>query len=250
MKITIKENKKYIKYYSQKIKKKFFTFKPREHDKKLVNIFKKNLKNKDCILDLGCGNGSSTNFYQKKFPRCFFYGVDYDKKILPKGKNSFPKFFAKNIISKKIINKNFDYLYTKAVLQTLPEDAIDVFFKNCFKLLKEKGKLIIFDCFFDDSEFDVFRFQYQRNKKSNDNIKDFSFFYLSKKALKEKLYKNGFKKVRFIDFSLNKKIKMKNSHSKLIKIGNKRFAGLLGPILQPWVFVVVEKGNKFSKDKL
>ena len=241
MKLSIKENKKYILDYSKKIKKKRFIFKPREHDKKLVNILNKNLRKNDCILDLGCGNGSSTIFFQKNFPKCFFYGVDFDEKILPQNKNSFPKFFPKNLISKKIINKVFDVLYTKAVLQTLPEDKIDIFFKNCINLLKKKGKIIIFDCFLNESEFEIFRFNYRRNKKSRDKIKNFSFFYLSKAALKDKLTKHGFENIRFIKFSLNKNILRGKSNSKIIKIGNKNFISLLGPIIQPWVFVIAEK---------
>lgn len=242
MKVTIKENRKYIDSYSRKIKKNKSIFKPREHDKKLVDFFKKKLRKNSSILDLGCGNGSSTIFYQKNFPKCFFYGVDYNKAILPKNNNSFPKFFSKNLISNKIINKSFDFLYTKAVIQTLPEDKVNIFFKNCFKLLKRNGKIIIFDCFLDNPEFEIFRFNYQRSKKSSEEIKNFSFFYLSKIALKDKLIENGFKNIKFINFSLNKNIKRGKSHSEIVKIGNKKFISLLGPILQPWTYVVAEKG--------
>ena len=79
--------------------------------------------------------------------------MDYDKTILPNNNNLFPKFFSKNLISNKIISKSFDFLYTKAVIQTLPEDKVNVFLKNCFRLLKRNGKIIIFDCFLNDSEF-------------------------------------------------------------------------------------------------
>ena len=76
---------------------------------------------------------------------------------------------------------------------------------------------------------------------STDSIKNFSFFYLSKAALKKKLIKHGFKNITFMKFVLNNKIINRNSASKIIKIGNKNFISLLGPIIQPWFFVIAEK---------
>jgi len=108
-------------------------------------------------------------------------------------------------------------------------------------MLKKDGIFIIFDCFHNFKEYEIFNIEYIRNEKSKNPLKKFNFFYLSKKNLKQRLIKSKFKNINFYDFFLNFEVRKKNETSQTLRLKNNRILSLLGPIIQPWCFVISKK---------
>ena len=237
-KLSIKENQKYIKSYYKRNKLKLF--KPREHDKVFVKILKNILNDGDFVLDIGCGSGASTKFFQDKYPKNFFYGIDYLEKIFIKFKKKYPVFLSRNLNKKINLPIKFDLCYSKAVFQTLPETKINFFLKNCKKFTKKGGLFVLFDCFLEKDEFEIFRFNYKRDNKTKNNLKTFSFNYYSKKFILKKLQKTGFKNIKFIPFKLSFEMKGKKSDSHTLKLFDRSNLSLIGPVVQNWNFVIAK----------
>ena len=51
-------------------------------------LLKKKIRknNKYKILEIGCAGGNRLNFLKKKFPNCFFFGIDPSKKAIQDNK--------------------------------------------------------------------------------------------------------------------------------------------------------------------
>lgn len=164
-------------------------------------------KSKISILDMGCAAGDWFYYLDTVFKDCSFVGVDYSESLIAEAKKkvflsnaSFYKSKAENF--NKI--KNFDIINIAGVISYYddPEKLI----KNCFKLLKKNGILIIFDNF-NDHDIDVL-VKYRDNEKTSKFNHGWNIH--SKKTIKRickncKLYFK--RKYQFnLSFDLKKKI--------------------------------------------
>ena len=102
----------------------------------------KYLKNKNSILDFGCGNGTHLRFFSDlKINK--IYGVDTSKIVnLIKDK----KFKVFQINEKedlsKIVKEKLDIIFSNQVLYYLDDETLDFYFKQFNNLLKKNGLVI------------------------------------------------------------------------------------------------------------
>lgn len=110
--------------------------------KKNIPDWKKRIKKKEFVLDVGCWSGERVKFLLDK---CQPYGLEIDKNKLDladkKIKN---RLFLGDITRKetfKRIKKKFDWIFLGEVLEHIKEDEIAL--KNINFLLKKNGKLVL-----------------------------------------------------------------------------------------------------------
>ena len=104
------------------------------------NIKRFNLINKK-LLEIGCGRGDFINEFSKQNVNCFATDILLSAKDYLVDKVDFKQ---------HDINKNelpyddnfFDAIYTKSLLEHIGNN--DLFFKECKRVLKKEGKLIIY----------------------------------------------------------------------------------------------------------
>jgi tellurite methyltransferase len=132
--------KKKANNYWENFYKKFSLLKPSQFSKFVL----KKIKKKNFLLEVGCGNGRDTLFFIKNKIRC--HALDICKTAVRKNKTYLRNvFFNKNICKNKTkLNKNFyNYVYARFFLHTINENDQDLFFINCKKILKKKGKIFL-----------------------------------------------------------------------------------------------------------
>ena len=92
------------------------------------------------ILDIGCGMGFETNYFQE----CGFkaYGIDISENKIKIAKELFPKcnFSVENLSDPNIFERyKPDGVYECLALMYLPKDTIEKVFKNIYENLSEGG---------------------------------------------------------------------------------------------------------------
>jgi len=108
--------------------------------KQRVNTTTPFIKNRDSILDIGCGDGALFKLYEKKGIGFFGIGIDTSLHgdIIENNytllKDSFP--------SSRIKNK-FDIITVLAVFEHIPENEIEQFVLSCKERLNPGGKIIL-----------------------------------------------------------------------------------------------------------
>ena len=116
-------------------------FKPSKLKIKLI----KGVKNKDRVLDLGCGNGLLIPEFIKK--DVFYTGVDISKELIKIAHKKYPGIIFKvGDVTKKLSFKNnsFDWVFSFAVMHHLPDEKVRLkFLQEIERVLKVGGKAII-----------------------------------------------------------------------------------------------------------
>ena len=154
----------------------------------------KKITNKNNILDVGCGDGRDTFYFNKYFNE--IYGIDKSRNAI---KNNMAKNIFKNIkfkkidITKKDIKlKKFTNIYARFFLHTLNSYEENLFLINSYKLLNKKGLLCL--------EFRTNRdSMFKKGKKisSNEHITDHYRRFIDVNTFKENLKKLRFKILYF-----------------------------------------------------
>tara|TARA_B100000427_G_C15511454_1_gene596392 strand:+ start:88 stop:708 length:621 start_codon:yes stop_codon:yes gene_type:complete len=170
-----------------KFYKKFKLLKPSNFSK---FIFRK-LKNFKTIFDIGCGNGRDTIFFLSKNKKC--YGVDNCSQAIKLNKKKYKQAFHKfNFCSDKTLLKKIkirpDLIYARFFIHSINVKQENIFLKNCFKLLKKKGKVAL--------EFRTIKDPLmKKGKKLSYNERIYTHYrrFIDTKFLKEKIIKNNFK---------------------------------------------------------
>lgn len=130
-----------IYYWDNFYQKKIKISKPSSFAKFIVKKLKKN----KTLLDIGCGNGRDTFYFNKKGLNVVGIekskiAVKNNKKILEKKKIKNISFYNVNIFSKKFENlEKFDYVYLRFVIHAISKQIENKLLKNLSKITKENS---------------------------------------------------------------------------------------------------------------
>lgn len=114
----------------------------------VLNLISQNISENIKILDAGCGEGSVTNYFAKRFPNAEFFGIDISdigiSLVIEEAKKSEISNALLQVGNLKNINFSvnfFDLIYSQSVIEHIVnyEDAL----KEFKRVLKPGGKLII-----------------------------------------------------------------------------------------------------------
>lgn len=135
-----------IYYWDNFYQKKIRISKPSSFAKFIVKKLKKN----KTLLDIGCGNGRDTFYFNKKGLNVVGLekskiAVKNNKKLLAEKKIKNIDFFNINISSKKFQNlKKFDYVYLRFVIHAISQKIENKLLKNLSKITK-KNSIVFFE---------------------------------------------------------------------------------------------------------
>lgn len=123
-----------------------FGYKQRE---KIVRLME--LKNKEKLLDVGCGTGSLLIVAKKLYPQITAIGIDIDEKILKIAKNKIRKENLKIEFIKTSSGKlpfkdlEFDVVVSSLVFHHLPLDLKIKTIREIKRILKKGGQFLLVD---------------------------------------------------------------------------------------------------------
>lgn len=123
-----------------------FGYKQRE---KIVRLME--LKNKEKLLDVGCGTGSLLIVAKKLYPQITAIGIDIDEKILKIAKNKIRKENLKIEFIKTSSGKlpfkdlEFDVVVSSLVFHHLPLDLKIETIREIKRILKKGGQFLLVD---------------------------------------------------------------------------------------------------------
>lgn len=105
-------------------------------------FYSKMMNEKDVVLDLGCGQGISTNFYSK-FCK-YVYGVDLLSEFI-EPKNINIKFIKKNIqnVKKSDFRKKITFISLNDVIEHFSKKKGEKILKICKSILSKKGDVLM-----------------------------------------------------------------------------------------------------------
>ena len=135
-----------IYYWDNFYQKKIKISKPSSFAKFIVKRLKKN----KTLLDIGCGNGRDTFYFNRKGLSVVGIekskiAVKNNKKILVKKKIKNINFLNINIFSKKFENlEKFDYVYLRFVIHAISKKVENKLLKNLSKITK-KNSIVFFE---------------------------------------------------------------------------------------------------------
>lgn len=94
------------------------------------------------ILDVGCSNGAFAKSFKEK--NNIVYGIDIDKNALISAKNNCDKVFCVDVEKGLPFKDNiFDVVFAGEFIEHLSELGAKLFLKECKRVLKSKGILIL-----------------------------------------------------------------------------------------------------------
>ena len=103
------------------------------------------------VLDVGCGNGYSTNLYAREFPDIEFVGMDYSEEMIQHARTSaVPNchFFVGDVLDRASLTEgDFDIILSQRCLQNLPDYELQQ--KAIGNLLTHKnpdGHMLLMEC--------------------------------------------------------------------------------------------------------
>ena len=198
----------------KKISKNFIKDNIKEYDRKFLKLgyginypeghvirHSKFFKNKNSILDFGCGNGTHLKFFSELKIKNI-YGVDTSK-IIHKIKNRKFKVYRiseeENLIKK--INRKFDIIFSNQVFYYLSDEKISFYFEQFYQMLNKnglifttwmapKGKYYKYSKKIKDSEFRELKFNFRLKEKTYINFK-------TKKQIEIIIKNNNFKTLHY-----------------------------------------------------
>ncbi len=168
------------------------------------------------ILDMGCGDGLSSIFFQKYFPNSNYTGIDISQesiKTANKSNNNFASFCLFNGKDIPFEDNIFDLVFISCVLHHIEPSEHVALFKEINRVLTPQGKLVIFEhnpfnpitqrivnnCIFDEDAILVrpFRLKSQLTKLNFSKISlNFTLFFPRHKIFKPLLFlENIFRKI-------------------------------------------------------
>ncbi len=107
-------------------------------------LFEKYIKEKDSVLDLGCGNGRFYPLVEKR--KAFYIGVDNSQKLVDIAKEKYPQvnFYVADALNLSFPDDTFNQIFSMAVFHHIPSvDFRKKFLSECKRVLKPEGLLIV-----------------------------------------------------------------------------------------------------------
>jgi tRNA (uracil-5-)-methyltransferase TRM9 len=102
------------------------------------------LKEREKVLDLGCGNGRWYKIFKEK--KVDYFGIDNSEKLIEIAKENFPeaKFFVGDALNLPFQDDFFDKVYSIALLHHIPSEDFRIrVLKEAKRVLKPGGILIL-----------------------------------------------------------------------------------------------------------
>lgn len=139
----------FAKFLLEKTKKdynligEYFSSKRRAPWKELKFLFEK-VKEKEKVLDLGCGNGRFYEFLKEK--NVDYYGIDSAPSLIKIAKSFYPqaKFQVGDALNLPFKNNFFDKIFSIALFHHIPSKKFRIhFLKETKRVLKKKGFFIL-----------------------------------------------------------------------------------------------------------
>ena len=141
-------------------------------------------------LDFGCGDGNSARYILKYFPQSKYFGIDVSSESIETAKKrdiSSAQFDCYDGEKLPYKDNTFDIVFIACVLHHIPIKLRDRHLKECFRVLKSGGELIVFE-------------QNTINPVTRKIVKDCPFdsnaILLSSTETKKRLKKAGFSDLR------------------------------------------------------
>ena len=117
------------------------------------NLILKKIPNENKkILEIATGTAMNSILVAKNRPKVTIVGVDLSEEMLDIAKNNIKRYGIQNIEFVKMDgekmtfeNETFDYIIISLLLHELREDTANNILKECFKILKQNGKIFILE---------------------------------------------------------------------------------------------------------
>ena len=109
-----------------------------------LNIFGEYIRERDRVLDLGCGNGRLFELFRDK--EVDYIGIDNSKKLIEVAKKKYPdgKFQVADALNLPFPDNYFDKIFCIAVLHHIPSEGFRLqFLKETKRVLRPEGLLIV-----------------------------------------------------------------------------------------------------------
>jgi ubiquinone/menaquinone biosynthesis C-methylase UbiE len=106
-----------------------------------IKKYLKLIKNKDQVLDLGCGLGYFTRLLSKQSKNV--KGIDIEEDCINFAKNQYKdaKFLVGNALNTTFPDEEFDFIFSSEVIEHLPDDK--KYMKEVNRILKKEGYFLL-----------------------------------------------------------------------------------------------------------
>lgn len=121
---------------------------------RVMKMMRNNLYFKSNILEVGCGNGFSTNYLKKSLNCGNFYGCDISGVAIEQALKNYNNiyFFQHNIKKEITLSCSFDYIIFSDILWYILPDLKQCI-QNAFLSLNNHGRIIIYNAFLNNQEY-------------------------------------------------------------------------------------------------
>lgn len=160
------------------------------------------------VLDAGCGYGAVTREILKRIKNkklnCFLSDANYIQLKRAKeelenidGYKSETKFFIDNLIDTKFEENTFDTIIAKMVIHEIPAQKQQKAIDNTYRILKQNGRLIIWDMALDDDTQNFIQEVIRmKDKLAGFKTLEKNRYFLRFDEIKTLLLNAGFKKIK------------------------------------------------------
>ena len=116
---------------------------------KIREMARENIVDNPIILDLGCGDGNCFQYIDEYIPNAKYYGIDVADKVIEVAKEKWngrgAEFMCYDGQHLPFCDASFDIVFIACVLHHVPVFERDNLLKECYRVLNENGRIMIFE---------------------------------------------------------------------------------------------------------